>query len=102
MNAVGATSLSFDNTTTITPGALSASVNASPNPVSAGQVVTLTCKTAGGTPPYTYAWTLGDGSTSTASSLSHMYSTPGAMAVVCTVTDNLSVQASATITVMVN
>src|SRR3989442_13279917 len=84
MNAVGATSLSFDNTTTITPGALSASVNASPNPVSAGQVVTLTCKTAGGTPPYTYAWTLGDGSTSTASSLSHMYSTPGAMAGVCT------------------
>jgi chitodextrinase len=101
MNVLGATSVSFNNTTIIARGALTASVSAVPNPVSAGQPVSLTCAATGGTPPYSYSWTLGDGSTGTGSILTHTYITTGTKTVVCTVTDNVGISANGSTTVSV-
>src|SRR5690348_6767280 len=88
MNVFGATSVSFDNTSRINAAPLSVSISASPNPVNVGQPVSLVCIGTGGIPPYVYFWALGDGSTGAGSSRSHSYNAPGAMTVVCTVTDN--------------
>ena len=100
-NVFGTTSVSFENTTRINAVPLSASISASPNPVSVGQPVSLLCIPVGGVPIYTYSWTLGDGSTGTGSSLSHSYSTTGSMRVVCTVTDNVGTMAKGRTTVTV-
>lgn len=43
---------------------------------------------SGGFPPYTYSWTLGDGSTSTAQNPSHTYTQAGSFTAVLTVTDS--------------
>ena len=48
--------------------------------------VTFTDHTTG-TPGFTYAWSFGDGGTSTLSNPTHMYSTPGSLTVGLTVTD---------------
>jgi len=55
----------------------------------------------GGTAPYTYAWTFGDGATSTEQNPTHAYTTPGDFTVTLTVTDNLGSTASDTATVTV-
>jgi PKD repeat protein len=48
----------------------------------------------GGTYPYTYSWTFGDGSTGLGASTSHIYNTPGMMTVVCTVMDGQGTHAN--------
>lgn len=50
-----------------------ASVTSGPSPLS----VAFTSVVSGGTPPYTYAWQLGDGSTSTGPSVTHTYTQVG-------------------------
>ena len=72
-----------------TPGPLSASVVAGSNAVDVGQLASFSCTGTGGVYPYTYSWTFGDGSTGSGASTSHIYNTPGTMAVVCTVMDQL-------------
>ena len=52
---------------------------------------------SGGTAPYTYAWTFGDGGTSSSQNPSHAYSSQGSYAVHLTVTDSASRTASATV-----
>src|SRR5205823_9819967 len=80
------TSVSFQNNTIILPG-LASSFTASPGAVSVGQPVSLSCSAKGGTAPYAYSWTLGDGNTGTGPDPSHVYNIPGLMRVVCSVTD---------------
>ncbi|GLH72921.1 hypothetical protein GETHLI_14230 [Geothrix limicola] len=61
---------------------------------------------SGGTSPYTYSWTFGDGGTASTASASHTYTNTGSTAVTYTatftVTDSASHTASATRTITVN
>jgi hypothetical protein len=47
----------------------------------------FSCTPSGGIPPYTFLWTFGDGSTSTAQNPTHNYMRPGRYSVRVTVTD---------------
>lgn len=51
---------------------------------------------SGGVPPYTYAWTFGDGGVSSASAPTHPYSTTGLFTIALTVTDSLGTQVTTT------
>src|SRR5438094_4093055 len=88
------TSVSFQNNTIILPGLLASSFTATPNAVSVGQPVSLSCSAKGGTSPYAYSWTLGDGNTGTGPDPSHMYTIQGLMRIVCSVTDGSGTLAS--------
>ncbi|MCI4330500.1 MAG: PKD domain-containing protein [Thermoplasmata archaeon] len=82
--------------------ALRASVTPSPTVADVGHPFDFAASTAGGTPPYTYHWNLGDGGTSNLTSLAHVYSLAGPRSGNVTVTDRLGQTASAGFTVTVN
>src|SRR5207302_2035020 len=70
----------------VTPAPLAATASASPTTGDAPLLTTLTGHATGGTAPFTYAWTLGDGSTSTQAGFSHTYG-PGLYTIGLTITD---------------
>ena len=57
--------------------------------------------TSGGSPPYTYAWSFGDGGSSTQANPSHTYAKQGRYSATETVTDSTGASGSATKTVSV-
>ncbi len=61
--------------------------------------VSFLAAAAGGTAPYTYAWTFGDGSTGTGANPTHDYSGLGPYTVIVTATDSVSSTASASLIV---
>ncbi|MFI8294093.1 PKD domain-containing protein, partial [Streptomyces sp. NPDC085614] len=67
----------------------------------AGQSVSLNAVASGGTAPYTYNWTYGDGQTGTGASPQHTYSAAGIYTVTLTVTDGYHVTTTDTLTVTV-
>src|SRR5881396_702319 len=78
------------------PPTLTASFTYSPSSPQAGQQVTFTASAIGGTTPYTFSWSFGDGSTGTGSSVTHSYSSFGSFTVTLTVKDSSSPQQTAT------
>ncbi len=74
---------------------------ASPTFAQVGQTVSFTCSAWGGTPPYTSAWSFGDGATIYAPNITHAYATAGNFTATCTVTDAASAVATATTTITV-
>jgi PKD repeat protein len=83
------------------PPPLSAQAQASPTSGYAPLTVNFTGSAAGGTSPYSYRWTFGDGGSSTTQNASHTYSTIGNYTANLTVTDNASANASATVSIVV-
>lgn len=67
---------------------LSVSVQASKTSGQAPLSTTLSCSVNGGVGPYEYQWTLGDGTTSTQSTVSHKYSKGGMFTAVLVVHDS--------------
>jgi PKD repeat protein len=63
------------------------SILATPSPATAGQSVTFSSTHVGGTPPYTYSWTFGDGGTNTSPSPTHTYAAAGTDLVSLTIHD---------------
>jgi hypothetical protein len=59
-----------------------------------GQEIQFTGSADGGTPPYTWAWSFGDGGSSTLQNPTHAYLLPGLYEVTLTVTDAAQVTAS--------
>jgi PKD repeat protein len=53
-----------------------------------GTLTSFTDKTTGGVPPYSYAWTFGDGTSSTAKDPTHTYASAGTYSVRLVVTDS--------------
>jgi PKD repeat protein len=68
-----------------------------PHPLS----VTVTANVTGGTPPYEYAWTFGDGGTAFVAGATHVYTTRGTYQVLLRVTDRANQTAGAGVTVNV-
>src|SRR5213080_2493145 len=75
-------------TVTAPPAPLGATANAPRQAADVGQSVTFTCSATGGTAPYSYGWTFGDGNTGSGSPVTYSYQSAGAMTVTCTVTDS--------------
>ncbi|MDF1562623.1 MAG: PKD domain-containing protein [Deltaproteobacteria bacterium] len=71
----------------VTPGILGATVRAVPELGLAPLTVAFTGEAAGGTPPYQFLWTYGDGQTDSVISPTHTFQNPGDYDVVFQVTD---------------
>jgi serine protease len=69
--------------------------------VANGTTVSFTDGSSGGAPPYTIAWTFGDGATGSGGSVTHIYKKPGSYSVKETVTDSNNASASVTKTISV-
>jgi len=78
---------SATHTVTVTPLALTADFTFSPASPNTGQSVTFTATVSGGTAPYSYSWSFGDGTTGSSNPVSHTYTTKGTFMVTLTVTD---------------
>jgi len=75
---------------------LSTTFTYSPSSPQVGQQITFTASASGGTTPYSFSWSFGDGSTGTGSSATHAYSSAGSFTVILTVKDSSSPQQTAT------
>ncbi len=97
------TSNSTSNTINIvTPAILTATAQASPLSVDAGQAVTFTCQPTGGTAPFQYSWNFGDGGTASSQIAGHVYMFQGIESATCQVADalgNQTITQTVTITV---
>src|SRR6266566_818828 len=82
-----AQSATASHTVTVS-GPLTADFTSSPVHPVIGGTVSFTSTVAGGTGPYSYSWTFGDGGTSTAASPTHAYTAAGTFTVTLTVTDS--------------
>jgi PKD repeat protein len=87
-------------TVTINPLAL-AVVIGGPSSGTVGTAVTFSANATGGTAPYTFSWTFGDGSSGTGNMVSHTYSTKGTYTVTVTVRDANSASATASKTITI-
>lgn len=66
---------------------ITADFTISQNPCSAGETITFTNKTTGGTQPYTCEWTIGDVATLTGNTATYVFETNGTFVVTLSVTD---------------
>ena len=82
--------------TTTPPVLLSTSFTYSPSSPSTGQYVWFTASGSGGTQPYNFTWTFGDGTTGSGAKVYHAYSTAGSYSATLTTTDSSPVQQTAT------
>ena len=78
------------------PGAPVASFTFVPASPLVGQSITFTGSAIGGTGPYTFSWSFGEGSTGTGSGATHAYATAGTFNVTLSVQDTLGATASVT------
>src|SRR5438552_2719993 len=84
--------------TVIVASPVTADFASSPSSPTVRGTVTFTSTVSGGTTPYTYAWTFGDGATSSVANPTHAYSTAGTFTVTLIVTDSSTPAQSATAT----
>src|SRR6266581_4105759 len=73
---------------TIPPPPIMASFTLNPSSPDVGQSISFTASASGGTPPYIYSWSYGDGSTGTGLQSTHTYSVDGTYQVTLTVEDS--------------
>jgi thermopsin len=79
-----------------------ASASASTNAPATGDTVTFTGSVSGGSAPFTYTWSLGDGSTSSSQNPTHAYGSTGTYTVHLWVNDSAGGSSQTTITVVVS
>jgi len=81
---------------------MTAAASATPSATDAGLAISFTCSAAGGTEPYTFSWTFGDGGTAPTRTASHAYSSAGIKTATCSVTDALGNQTTSPTTVQIH
>jgi PKD repeat protein len=79
-----------------------ASISVSPSPPTAGNPAVLVANVTGGTPPLSYQWNLGDGTTATTAVVTHTYSQARTYSVSLVVTDGGGKTSGASASVAVN
>ncbi len=79
----------------------SVTATASTNTPGAGSAVTFTASASGGTSPFSYAWTFGDGAMSTDQNPSHAYASPGTYTAHLWVNDSAGGSTTTTLTIVV-
>ncbi|MFZ0830118.1 MAG: PKD domain-containing protein [Thermoplasmata archaeon] len=84
------------------PPPLQVTVSAMPQSGSAPLQVDFTSDVSGGTPPYTYAWTFGDGGTSTLAAPTYGYPSAGMFTATLVVTDHAGAMISKSVTITVS
>jgi chitodextrinase len=95
-NSVGDSSVVFASFST-SSSTLGASISLTDNDPS----ISVTGNASGGTSPYSYSWTFGDGATATGENASHTYNADGAYTVELTVTDDVGSTATASTSVTI-
>ena len=83
------------------PGIADLAVHASDGSVDVGASDSFSATFLGGTSPFTYAWSFGDGATGTGAAPAHAYALAGSYSVGVAVTDSTNATATATLTVQV-
>ena len=86
-NDAGAASMSEFFGSASNPGSLSTSFTHNPTNPQPNQTVMFSGSATGGTPPYSYYWNFGDGSTASGAQAVHAYSQNGTYTVTLTVND---------------
>jgi PKD repeat protein len=66
-----------------------------------GSATAITALVSGGSPPFTLAWTLGDGTSAVGATVNHTYAASGSYSIALTVTDSVGVAVSAKATLTV-
>jgi len=84
-------------TVNVVAGPLVASAASATSSGDAPMAAALSGSVTGGTPPYTFAWNLGDGTTSSQSSVNHTYTSAGSYTASLTVTDSHGVTSQASV-----
>jgi len=84
-------------TVNVVAGPLVASAASATSAGDAPMAAALSGSLTGGTPPYTFAWNLGDGTTSSQSSVNHTYTSAGSYTASLTVTDSHGVTSQASV-----
>jgi PKD repeat protein len=74
--------------TTSQPSTLTATINSTPAKPHAGKSMSLSSSASGGTSPYTYTWTFGDGATAIGPTVNHTYLKAGNYTIALIVTDS--------------
>jgi PKD repeat protein len=85
----------------VAPGAIVVEVTANPPASDVTKTIIFLCQASGGVRPYRYLWDFGDGRQDTKALSNKSYIAPGVKTVKCTVTDNASSQASASLIVVI-
>ena len=80
---------------------LNVGISFTPSSPATGQVVTFTGTSSGGTAPYTFSWTFGDGATGTGNPATHTYTSAGGYAATLSATDSKGATGAASTTVTV-
>lgn len=84
------------------PAGLTCQANASPASGQAPLTVAFTCTASGGTSPYQYTWSFGDGGSSSVRSPAHTFTTAGTYTSRVTVRDLAGATAQSTVTITVS
>jgi PKD repeat protein len=90
-----------DWTITVSSAPLTLKIGASPTISIVNGPVSFTSTPSGGTPPYTYAWTFGDGGTASTRNATHGYASVGKFTAELVVHDNTGASTSQTVNVTV-
>src|SRR5439155_15331609 len=99
-NAQTATST---QTLSVAPSPLTASFAMTPSSgLMVGQLASFTASVSGGTSPYTFNWSFGDGTTASGSPVNHSFNMPGTYTVTVTVTDANAMTATVPASILVN